>query len=152
MHGELRNANVEDACENLRVRTLAKIPGDFARLVYLASTRDYNSGQYHHEGLERRFTLEVARRALASCHQEVFRRLLLYSVKELVDEIEIYVRSTGLPLPDIIRAWRRLQPHRVTIPLECSNLTVRYFDSNVTAALAILQSRQDRVRPNPQSS
>jgi hypothetical protein len=150
--GKLKSADVEAACKDLEARTLAHIPGDFARLVYLASTRDYNSGEYYHEGLARQFTENVARMALASCHNDVFERLVLCSVKELVNQLEIYVRSTRLPLSDIIHTWARLQPYRVTIPLECGSLTARFFASNVMAALAILQSRESRHSLDLQSA
>jgi hypothetical protein len=150
MHGEFKYADVEAACKDLQARTLAKIPGDFAKLVYLASTRDYNSGEYYHEGLARQFTEKVARMALASCHKDVFRRLVLCSVRQLVEQLEIYVRSTRLPLSDVIRAWERLQPYRVTIPLECSLFAGYFFCLNVRAALAILQSRQNRAHPDLQ--
>jgi hypothetical protein len=150
LQSELKSADVELACKDLRERTLANIPGDFARLIYLASTRDYNSGEYHHAGLARRFKEDVARRALAICHEEVFRRLVLSSVAELVQQLETYVRSTRLPLLSVVRAWSRLQTYRVTIPMECSSLTARLFDSNVRAALAILAARQNLSRSNPQ--
>jgi hypothetical protein len=149
---ELKRADVEAACKDLRERTLSHIPGDFARLIYLASTRNYNSGDYHHAGLARQFNEDAARLALASCHNEVFKRLVLLSVRELVEELEIYVRSTQVQLADFIRAWRRLHSYQVTIPLECSSLTARFFASNVTAALVILESRQARLRQGSQFS
>jgi hypothetical protein len=148
MHVELKHADVEAARENLQTRTLDRIPGDFARLVYLASTRDYNSGEYYHEGLARRFTPKAARGALACCHEDVFRRLALCSVKELVAELETYVRSTRLPFCEVLHAWQRLQPYRVTIPVDCSALTARLFTANVRAALAILQHRRTRAQAN----
>jgi len=90
MHGELKHADVEVARRDLADRTLAKIRGDFARLIYLASMRDYNTGEYHHEGLACRFTECVAGRAIASCHRDAFRRLVLCSLKELVEQLELY--------------------------------------------------------------
>jgi hypothetical protein len=152
MQGEVKPADVEAACKDLRERTLAHIPGDFARLVYLASTRNYNRGDYHHAGLARQFGEDVAHRSLASCHREVFRRLVLCSVTELVSHLEVYVRSTRLAMADFIRAWRRLQPYRVTVPLECSSLTARFFSGNVIAALSILERRQGLSRQSSQSS
>lgn len=152
LRGEFEFGDVESACEDLRERTLGKIPGDFARLVYLASTRDYNSGEYHHAGLAHQFGEAAARKALAVCHQEIFRRLLLRSVAELVEELDTYVRSTRLPVSDVVRSWTRLEPHRVTIPTECSSLAARFFASNVTAALAVLGARRGLLFPNPQSA
>jgi hypothetical protein len=143
---------VERARQDLEARTLSKIQGDFARLIYLASTRDYNSGEYYHAGLARQFTESAAHMALCSCHQDVFRRLVLRSVEELVEELQIYIRSTKLPVGDVVRAWGRLQSYRVTIPLKCDRLTARFFSANVTAALAVLQSREKLARPDGRPS
>src|SRR5437763_9272207 len=77
MHGELKHEDVEAARRDLAERTLSRIRGDFARLIYLASMRNYNTGEYHHEGLACMFTESIAGRAIASCHRDVFRRLVL---------------------------------------------------------------------------
>ena len=55
MEGCLKFAEVEAACQDLNLRTLVHIHGDFARLVYLASMRDYNTGEYYHDGLAWQF-------------------------------------------------------------------------------------------------
>jgi hypothetical protein len=145
MHGELKHEDVEAARRDLTDRTLAKIRGDFARLIYLASMRDYNTGEYHHEGLACRFTESVAGRAIASCHGDAFRRLVLCPVKQLVEQLELYADSNCSTASELVRVWEKLQPYRIAVPLECSSLTARFFASNIRAALAILQSRQLRA-------
>lgn len=152
MHGELKRGDVEAARRHLADRTLSKMRGDFARLVYLASTRNYNTGEYHHDGLACMFTESVAGRAIAICHREVFRRLVLCPLKELVEQLELYASSNCLGPSELVRIWERLQPYRATVPLECSPLTARFFVSNVKTALAILQSRQGRAHPEPLSA
>lgn len=152
MHEKLKYEDVEGAEEDLRNRTLAKIPGDFARLIYLASTRDYNTGEYYHEGLAFQFGERAARQALASCHHDLFQRMVQCSMRELVEHLEAYARGTRLPCAEFIRTWDRLQPYRVTIPLNCSALAAQLFASNVRAALAILQFGQSRRPPGLQSA
>ena len=152
MYGELKHEHVEAARADLETRTLAKIEGDIARLVYLSSMRDYNTGEYLHEGLASQFTENVARRAIASCHGEVFKRLALCSVEELVRELEVYIRSSGFSFPEFFQAWERLQPYTVTVPLESSLISSRFFALNIKAALAVLHARQLRAHPGPLSS
>ena len=60
----------EEAVRDLQNRTLDRLDGDFAKLVYLASTRDYNTGRYAHDGLSFRFSEPVAERVLAAAHRE----------------------------------------------------------------------------------
>ena len=152
MHGELKHEDVEAARKDLTNRTLAKIHGDFSRLIYLASMRDYNTGEYHHDGLACQFTEAVAGRAIEGCHREVFRRLVLCSVKKLVEQLELYADSNCPTSSDLVRVWEKLQPYTVTIPFECTLLTARFFTLNVRAALAILQSRQLRAHRGPLSA
>ena len=152
MQGELKHEDVEAARRDLEYRTLAKIGGDFARLVYLASMRDYNTGEYHHEGLACMFTESVAGKAIASCHRDVFKRLVLCSVKELVEQLELYARTNCSSSSELAHVWAKLQPYRVTVPLECSSLAGRFFVSNIKAALAILESRQLGAHREPQSA
>ena len=42
-------------CAILRSARWSGLEGHFSQLVYLASLRDYNTGRYHHYGLESRY-------------------------------------------------------------------------------------------------
>lgn len=137
-----KGIDIERAREDLKNRTLAKLPGDIARLIYLAGTREYNTGRYHHDGLAFHFTPEGAARALAACHQEIFDRLALCPLEELVRQLEIYLQSTHENPDDVLRTWRTLKSYRVIVPLECDPLAAKLFVSNIKIALAVLQSRQ----------
>ena len=152
MHGELKHEDVEAARRDLTDRTLAKMRGDFARLIYLASMRDYNTGEYHHEGLACMFSESVARRAIAGCHRDVFRRLVMCPVKGIVEQLELYAYSKFTTPLELVRIWEKLNPYRVIVPLDCSLLAARFFVSNVRAALAILASRQQRAHREPLSA
>ncbi len=83
MSGESARIDISAAADDVRNRTLSRLPVDFARLVYLASTRDYNSGRYFHDGLSFHFNEPVAAMALEVCHREVFDRLVFVNSKNL---------------------------------------------------------------------
>ena len=135
---------VQAAYEDFLQRSLSKLSCDFARLIYLASTRDYNTGSYHHDGLASRFSPEVAAKALEMAHRQVFLQLSAYSLQELVEQLKIYFESSHDEAGEILRMWQKLEPYRVAIPVEVNPAVARLFLSNVRLALAIWRSRQDQ--------
>jgi hypothetical protein len=137
----LKHHEIDIAADHLRKHTLPGLPGEIGKLVYLAGTRDYNTGRYYHDGLAHRFSEPVARKALEECHEETFRRLVQSPLKDLVTQLEIYVNSTQSPADEVIGAWQELEPYRVTIPLACDPLSSQLFCSNLKIALAILELR-----------
>src|SRR6266404_1971226 len=141
-----RNIDVEPAITDLRSRTLSRLPGDFSRLVYLASSRDLNTGHYSHDGLAFHFSENVVSKAMAACHQEIFDRLVYAPLKELIEELRKYISSTDERPEDFLKSWKHLGSYRVTIPSECDELEAEVFLSNVKIALAMLETRPERFR------
>jgi hypothetical protein len=133
---------VQAAYDDLLQRSLTRLPGDLARLIYLASTRDYNTGMYHHDGLAARFRPEAATKALEIAHRQIFYRLSAYSLEELVKELELYLNSSHESPAEILRTWQKLEPYRVAIPVEVNPAVARLFLSNVKLALAVWRLRQ----------
>ena len=146
MSGQLRRMDLEAAREDLNNRTLAKIGLEFARLIYLASTRDYNTGRYYHDGLAFQFSEALAAQALSDAHREAFEDLALSPLEHLVDELHAYLRSVSGESSEIIQVWEKLEPYRVAVPFESDPLTKRYFWGNVKIALAIVESREQATR------
>ena len=141
MEAAAKRMDVQDAAEDLRRRTLSRIERPLDRLIYLASTRDYNTGFYHHEGLAARFTEEAASQALADCHREAFRELLLSPLADLARQMEAYIESTHTNPRDFITAWKKLEPYRVAVPVETELVSAELLFSNFKIALAILEAR-----------
>ena len=143
MRNRETRTDIEAAIDDLKHRTLASIPGEFARLVYLASTRDYNTGRYCHEGLFSQFTPEVSVCALEVCHEETFKRLVYRPLSEFVKDVKNYIASTREAPSDVLEAWKKLEPFRVAIPFDQEPLEAEVFMSNVRVALAVLESLQE---------
>jgi hypothetical protein len=53
-----KRREVQRRVREFEERTLVGLQGHFNQLVYLASLRDYNTGRYHHYGLETCYTAE----------------------------------------------------------------------------------------------
>lgn len=139
------------ARRDLQAHTLARLDGDFAKLVYLASTRSYNTGRYTHDGLALQYSASVAAQALAAEHQEVFRGLALSSLRNLAEHLVLYLRSGCARPEEILSTWKELQPYRILPPARTDPLTVMLFLSNVKVALAmsgpVVAGAQSAQRP-----
>ena len=146
-----RTLTVEEAYDDLLRRSLSRIGGDLARLIYLTSTRDYNTGKYYHDGLAARFRVEIACKALELAHREIFYRIAGYSLEELVREVEIYVSSSQQSREEILQVWQKLEPYRVALPVNVDAALAQLFVSNIKLALAILRRQKQREMGAPAS-
>jgi|SRR5690348_1712856 len=131
--------NAGKAADDLRRRTLSHFARPLDRLIYLAATRDYNTGAYYHDGLASAFTEDIASQALADCHREVFKQVLDTSLEDLVGQIEGYIETGHLGLRSFIAAWQKIEPFRVIVPMETDPLAAEFLFSNLRTALAILE-------------
>jgi hypothetical protein len=134
-------ADVLRAYEDFSSRSLARIPSALERLIYVASTRDYNSGWYHHEGLAARFDPVAAAKALEYAHAGVFREVSLMPLEQLSDELEKYMQSAKEEPLAFLTAWQKLEPYRVAIPMHVDPTIAELFVSNIKIALAVLRCR-----------
>ena len=139
-----KTLTVERAYDDLLRRSLSNISGDLAKFIYLASTRDYNTGRYHHDGLAARFKMEIASQALELAHRQIFNRIAARSLEELVGELDLYVNSSRQNRDEVIQVWQKLEPYRVALPVNVNVVVARLFVSNVKLALAILRQRLGR--------
>ena len=152
MESDFERRGVREAIEDVHCRTLAGVRGDIGKLIYLASTRDYNTGRYYHDGLAFRFTADVAEQALEFSHRTIFERLVVSSLEAFTQEVEIFLRGTHESPEKVIGIWRKLEPYRVTIPQNSDIVSVELFLSNVRMALAILESRLSKPLPQFQQA
>ena len=142
MGASVRLVSVQDAYDDLLQRTLSRIPCEFGRLIYLASTRDYNTGEYRHDGLAARYRVEIASQALELAHRQIFHRIAGYPLDELVREVELYVSSSTQSREEILRVWQKLEPYRVALPVNVNVALAQLLVSNIKLALAILRRGQ----------
>ena len=145
-------ADAWDAYDDFRARSLGRIPSALERLIYIASTRDYNSGVYQHEGLAGRFGAGAAASALEYAHSEVFQSVSMMSLRRLTEELHRYMESSREEPAAFLNTWQKLEPYRVAIPVRADPTIAELFVSNVKIALAVLRHRLPERRDHPQGA
>lgn len=135
------------AIADLQGHTLNRMKGgDYTRLVYLGSTRDYNSMEYKHDGLAFRWGTEATSIALEFCHRQIFDELANASFRTVYDAFESYLLSGNHDPHQLIPAWLKMQQYRMTVPLFANEYFVELYHANMAAILEAMEHRYGIVR------
>jgi hypothetical protein len=119
--------------------SLAGLEGYFCKLVYLASLRDYNTGRYHHYGLESRYSAEAVDEGLRQCHVGVFEDLVALPLKEQTEDLLGFFESLKEEKTRLVAVWRQLKSYQILPPENCHPLARELFDKNIAIMLRILR-------------
>lgn len=117
------------------------LPNDLSRMIYIATLRDNNSGDYYHPELARKLGAQVANRAMFICHKELYDRVVGLSLEKLTDQLEVYANTTRVPKERLFESWRKLRAYRATIPIDALPISVEIFSMKVEVAVAVLEAR-----------
>jgi hypothetical protein len=147
MAGEMENSadpekfagEVARVGRDFEERTLSELRGYFERLIYLASLRDYNTGRYHHYGLETRYPSETVDESLRQCHIKVFEELVSLPLKEQTEDLLSFFESLKEEKARLVDAWQRLRSYQVLPPENCHPLARALFDKNIEIMLKVLR-------------
>ncbi len=132
--------------QDFTVTTLAGIPGEFARLVYVASLRDLSSGQYEHHGLAALYPDEAVQQALQVCHEQIFERILETPLSKQLEDLKSCLTAMEGGLAAVVLHWRQLEAYRVLIPEQAPDYLKELFLSNLRALLDILLEQCNTAR------
>ncbi len=124
---------------DLQQHTLDKMPGRFSRLIYLASLRDYNTGRYHHYGLETKYSAQAVDAGLHQAHIKVFEELVSLPLEDQTHDLVGFFTSLQEDRKQLIETWRRLRSYQVLPPENCNPLARRLFDKNIEVMLSVLR-------------
>jgi hypothetical protein len=130
---------VERLVRDFEERTLVGIEGRFNQLVYLASLRDYNTGRYHHFGLESRYGPELADESLRECHVRIFEEFVALPLREQTEDLLNFFESLKEDKARLVTVWKRLKSYQILPPEGCHPLARELFDKNIEIMLRILR-------------
>jgi len=133
--------------EDVTARTLAAIPTEFGKLLYLSSLRDISTGDYVHEGLVARYSREAVQQALGYCHQELFLRVLEMPLEQQEWDLRACLEGLEGEFWGKLRRWRETEFYRLLIPADSPEYLREIFLANVGAVLDVaLEERAKRGR------
>jgi len=102
-----------------------------------ASTRDYNTGKYHHDGLAATF-----RQRLRARRWNWRTANLLSGCRPITGraggELDRYVNSSRQNRDDVLQVWQKLEPYRVALPVNVDVVAAQLFVSNIKLAFGNL--------------
>jgi hypothetical protein len=130
---------VDRIVRDFQRHTLDALEGTFSRLIHIASLRDYNTGQYHHYGLETRYDPMSVDQALRRCHEEVFAQLTRLSLQEQTQDLLHFFESLRSARGRLVQVWQRLKAYQILPPEKCPPLARELFNNNVEIILQMLR-------------
>jgi hypothetical protein len=128
--------------EDFSSQTLAAISTDFARLYYVSSLKDANSGRYQHDGLTSLYSENAVQAALSHCHEELFSRILETPLRDQERDLRACLGAAGENYWDVIESWRENRDFQTMCPEGMPGYLHALFCSNMGALLAIFSSNK----------
>ena len=144
--GAVEKAPIEGSAQSVVAEDISRalnisLPNDLSRLIFLATLRDNNSGHYYHPEVARRFSDEVADRAMLVCHRRIYEQVVALAIEDLTDQLDVYIATVPVPRGRLIESWTKLKAYRATIPMDTDPISAEIFFMKVDVAVAILEAR-----------
>jgi hypothetical protein len=129
--------------------TLSQIPSAFGKLVYLASLRDPNTGEYLHHGLAAVFGHEEADKAMRQSHEGVFEEWLGFGIEQQKLDLELYVAGLEPDRAKIVVTWSKLEPYRNLPPDSARDVEKELFLGDLETLLSLMRNELGVAWPGP---
>ena len=134
--------------EDFSARTLAAIPTEFGKLLYLASLRDLASGVYFHEGLSALYPDPDVQRGLQFCHEEIFSRILELPLEQQEGDLRLCISGLEGEFWGKVSRWKETELHRLLVPSNVPAYLRELFRANVGALVQVLLEEHAKLHPD----
>ena len=133
--------------EDVTTRTLAAIPTNYGRLLYISSLRDLASGRYRHEWLSEVYPEDAVQQALAHCHEELFARILETPLAQQEWDLRACLGSLEGDFWSVVVNWQELESYRLLLPTRVPAYLQALFCSNLRALLGVFAEERATWQP-----
>jgi hypothetical protein len=128
---------------DLAVHYLEPMEGMYERLAYVATLRDPVTGFYSHPRLGAVFGEESVNRAITSCHEEIFERLLESPLSLQEEELRGYLDTLPGGMEAHVQECNAKAP--AWIPPQAPDYLKKLFCSNLHALCELLQEKKPKA-------
>lgn len=132
-----RNRKKKSCSEDLIKSILAKVPGTWGKLQYVASLREAD-GTYVHWGLACLHGERAVHQALAEVHTELLEEVLYSPLRELLEDLKGEAKNRGSSVSDYLSDLSRLSTE--LLPRKSGEQSRRRFSSVLRALSALVQA------------
>jgi hypothetical protein len=129
-------------------QTLAGLPTQLARLIYLASLRNLNTGRYEHYGLAQRIGDEESDRLIRQSHLDVFADWLGYSLAGQRSELEEYFAGLEGDRKEVVRNWLAIEPYMAWVPADSRENERQLFLSDLKTVVELIRGASGVSAPD----
>ncbi|HEV2299426.1 MAG TPA: hypothetical protein VGR72_13025 [Candidatus Acidoferrales bacterium] len=147
MHNPVEFEQNQKIIEDFVTNTLARIPGDMARLLHVAMLRDLATGRYRHEGLEALYPVLAVDQALRMCHEELFEKVLESTLKDQDADLRQCLEGFEDSLQSVAANWQESEFYRCLVPSGSPDYLRDLFCSNVSVLLKLIAAPTATPRP-----
>lgn len=131
--------------------TLARIPTNFGRLVYLASLRNPNSGTYEHHGLAQIYGPEESDQTIRQSHMRIFSEWLCFGLEQQKEEVAEYMTCLEERLPLVIENWTRFSPYQSLVPADAREAERQLYLKDMGRVMEALRGEHGVVVSDPEA-
>jgi hypothetical protein len=133
-------------------RTLTQIPSLLGRLIYLASLRDLNTGQYQHFGFAQQVGDKASERTIRRSHTNAFEDWLCLSLSEQREQLDRHLEATEVDRVQVLAHWTEFPPYLSWVPSHARPAEKDLFRADLEIVIDLIMRENSAASPSRSAS